>query len=62
MPSEERRRVEVAFTPEFKRNIRRLARKYRHIRSDVAPVIRRIEQGETPGDQIREAGQSPDQE
>ena len=56
MPSEEARRVEVAFTPEFKRNVRRLARKYRRIRSDVAPVIERLERGETPGDQIQRTG------
>jgi mRNA-degrading endonuclease RelE of RelBE toxin-antitoxin system len=56
MPSEKPRRVEVAFTPEFKRNIRRLARKYRRIRLDVAPVISQIEQGETPGDQIQRVG------
>ena len=56
MSSEKPRRVEVEFTPEFKRNIRRLARKYRRIRSDVAPVISQIEQGETPGDQIQRTG------
>lgn len=56
MPNEDSRRVEVAFTPEFKRNTRRLARKYRHIRSDVTPVIEQLEQGETPGEQIQRTG------
>jgi len=56
MPSEEPRQVDVEFTPEFKRNIRRLARKYRRIRSDLTPVIRQIEKGETPGDQIQLTG------
>ena len=27
--------VEVRFTPEFKRNLRALSKKYRHIRSEV---------------------------
>ncbi len=30
--------MEIAYTPEFKRNLRRLAKKYRHIRSDIDPV------------------------
>ena len=30
---------EVRFTPEFKRNLRQLAKKYRRIRSDIQPVI-----------------------
>lgn len=49
-------RLEIVFTPEFKRNVRRLARKYRRIRSDVAPVIKQLERGETPGDQIQRIG------
>jgi mRNA-degrading endonuclease RelE of RelBE toxin-antitoxin system len=42
----------VQYTPEFKRNIRQLAKKYRRIKADVQPVIDALEQGETPGDQI----------
>ena len=45
--------VQVSFTPEFKRNVRQLAKKYRHIKSDIQPVIEQLEAGETPGDQIR---------
>lgn len=56
MSTEPPRQVVVEFTPEFKRNIRRLARKYRRIRSDVAPVISQLEQGATPGDQIQRTG------
>ncbi len=44
--------VAVEFTSEFKRNVRQLAKKYRRIRSDVQPVIERLEKGETPGDQV----------
>ncbi len=47
--------VTVSFTAEFKRNIRRLAKKYRNIRQDVQPVIAQLEQGETPGDQVQRA-------
>jgi len=44
--------VQVEFTPEFKRNLRALARKYRHIRSDVQPVIQQLEAGEIIGDKV----------
>jgi mRNA-degrading endonuclease RelE of RelBE toxin-antitoxin system len=43
---------DVRFTPEFKRNLRQLAKKYRHIRSDIQPVIDTLVAGELPGDQI----------
>lgn len=37
--------IEIAFTPEFKRNLRGLAKKYPHIRSDVQPIIEKIQHG-----------------
>ena len=56
MPPDDAPRVEVSFTPEFKRNVRRLARKYRSLRSDVAPVIEHLERGQTPGDRVQRTG------
>jgi mRNA-degrading endonuclease RelE of RelBE toxin-antitoxin system len=44
--------VEVRFTPEFKRNIRQLAKKYRRIKTDIQPLLDELAQGQTPGDQI----------
>src|SRR5215475_8824200 len=44
--------VEVRFTPEFKRNIRQLAKKYRRIKTDVQPLLDELGQGQPPGDQI----------
>jgi len=35
MPSEPAEPVQVEFTPEFKRNLRALAKKYRHIQNVV---------------------------
>ena len=52
MPDETIPGVEVRFTPEFKRNLRSLSKKYRHIRSDVQPVIDQIQAGKFVGDQI----------
>ena len=44
--------MEMIYTSEFKRNIRCLAKKYRHIRADVEPVIEPLHSGEILGDQI----------
>ncbi len=52
MPNDQVFPIEINFTLEFKRNIRALSRKYRHIRSDVQPVIEQLKSGEIVGDQI----------
>ncbi len=52
MRSEPAESVHVEYTPEFKRNLRGLAKKYRHVRSDVQPVIDRLLAGEVIGDQV----------
>jgi mRNA-degrading endonuclease RelE of RelBE toxin-antitoxin system len=44
--------VAISFTLEFKRNLRALSKKYRSIRSDVQPLIDRLQSGELPGDQV----------
>ncbi len=46
----------LEFTPEFKRNLRILARKYRHIRSDLEPLLGELQEGSTPGDQVTGTG------
>lgn len=43
---------QVEFTPEFKRNLHALSRKYRHIRSDVQPVIEQLQVGKIVGNQV----------
>ncbi len=52
MPSEPAEQVHIVYTSEFKRNLRALAKKYRHIRSDVQPVIGKLEAGEVMGVQV----------
>ena len=52
MPNEPAEPMQVEFTQEFKRNLRALARKYRHIRSDVQPMIDQLLAGEVIGDQV----------
>lgn len=48
--------IEIRFTPEFKRNLRALAKKYRHIRSDVQPIIDQLQTGDFVGDQVPGTG------
>ena len=45
-------RVSIEFTQAFKRHLRELSKKYRHIRSDVQPTIETIQSGDFPGDRI----------
>ena len=45
--------VQIYFTNEFKRNLRQLAKRYRHIKTDVQPILDQLGEGETPGDQIQ---------
>jgi mRNA-degrading endonuclease RelE of RelBE toxin-antitoxin system len=54
MPSDETAsaRPELRFTSEFRRNLRQLAKKYRHIRSDIQPILDEISANQQPGDQI----------
>jgi mRNA-degrading endonuclease RelE of RelBE toxin-antitoxin system len=48
--------VAVRYTGAFKRQLKRLARKYRRIRADLEPIISQLQTGETPGDQIQGGG------
>jgi mRNA-degrading endonuclease RelE of RelBE toxin-antitoxin system len=45
--------VQVVAAPIFARFLKHLARKYRSIRQDLAPLLQQLENGETPGDQIQ---------
>jgi mRNA-degrading endonuclease RelE of RelBE toxin-antitoxin system len=56
MPNETTKPIQVRFTPEFKRNLRALAKKYRHIRSDVQPTLEQIQAGNFVGDQVSRTG------
>ena len=46
----------VRYSEAFKRQLKRLSRRYRQIRGDVQSVIDRLEVGETPGDRIQGLG------
>jgi len=42
----------ISYTPEFKRNLRRLAKKYRQIRSDLDPLLQQLQAGDLVGEPI----------
>ena len=44
--------IQVTFTPEFKRNLRQLAKRYRHIKSDLQPILDQLATGRKPGDRV----------
>ncbi len=46
----------VQYAEAFKRQLKRLSRKYRRIRTDIQPLIDDLIAGERPGDQIQGAG------
>lgn len=44
--------IKLVFADRFKRDIRRLSKRYRSIRIDLQPLIAKLETGELPGDQV----------
>ena len=48
--------TEVLFTSEFKRSLRRLAKRYRSVRRDVGPLVDQLTSGEIPGDRVQGVG------
>lgn len=42
----------IDLTPEYKRNLKDLAKKYRNIRSDTQPLIMALQKGDVLGDRI----------
>ena len=48
--------VTVRYSDAFKRQLKRLSRRYRRIRGDVQPLLERLSVGETLGDRIQAPG------
>ena len=44
--------MDVEYSESFKRQLKRLSRRYRQIKNDIKPIIDSLIDGETPGDQI----------
>ncbi|MEG4395566.1 type II toxin-antitoxin system RelE/ParE family toxin [Microcoleus sp. BROC3] len=57
MSNESDHLVQIDLTPECKRNLRELSKKYRQIRLDTQPVIEQIQAGNFIGDRIPGMGE-----
>lgn len=57
MPNEEKPLVDIDLTPECKRNLRDLSKRFRSIRSDVELLIEELQQGNILGDRIGGIGE-----
>lgn len=55
MPSEPEK-IEIRVSAEFKRSLRTLSKRYRSVRSDIQPIIERLQSGEVMGDRISGTG------
>jgi mRNA-degrading endonuclease RelE of RelBE toxin-antitoxin system len=49
-------KFDVHFSSRFIHDLKRLARKYRHVWHDINTIIEQLTNGETPGDQIPGVG------
>jgi mRNA-degrading endonuclease RelE of RelBE toxin-antitoxin system len=49
-------KITIYFTSAFKRNLRTLAKKYRHIHSDIQPIIEQLQKGQFVGNQVPHTG------
>ena len=45
--------VEVNLTPQFRKDLKDLAKRYRSIRKDLQPLIQELQTGNPPGDRIQ---------
>lgn len=48
--------LQVEATLRFQRKLKSLAKKYRSIQADILPIIKQLEAGEHPGDQVPDIG------
>ena len=48
--------MKIEYTDAFKRQLRKLSRRYRHIRQDLDPLIAQLQNGTTPGNQVSGLG------
>jgi mRNA-degrading endonuclease RelE of RelBE toxin-antitoxin system len=44
--------IEIRLTPDFKRQVRKLEKKYRQIKSDLQPILTQMQMGEVIGDRL----------
>ena len=45
--------IEIRFTPDFRKQLRKLEKRYRKIKSDLEPILIQIQMGEIIGDRLQ---------
>jgi mRNA-degrading endonuclease RelE of RelBE toxin-antitoxin system len=45
--------IEIKFTPDFRKQLRKLEKRYRKIKSDLEPILIQIQMGEIVGDRLQ---------
>ena len=45
--------IEIRFTPDFRKQLRKLEKRYRKIKSDLEPILIQIQMGENIGDRLQ---------
>ncbi|MCC6805370.1 MAG: type II toxin-antitoxin system RelE/ParE family toxin [Anaerolineae bacterium] len=48
--------IEIEYSDRFKKDVKRLVKKYRHLRADISTFVEQLMRGELPGDQIQGVG------
>ena len=48
--------IKLYYTPEFKRSLSKLLKKYHHLRADLEPLLAELAAGVTPGDRLQVTG------
>jgi len=48
--------MKLQYSTTFKRQLKHLVRRYRHVKQDIQPIIDALAKDETPGDQITGTG------
>ncbi len=48
--------VQVSFAPAFRKDVKRLRKRFPRIQQDIQPLIDQLKDGDTPGDQIQSTG------
>ncbi|MDJ0902743.1 MAG: type II toxin-antitoxin system mRNA interferase toxin, RelE/StbE family [Xenococcus sp. MO_188.B8] len=49
--------IDIYLTPEFKKNLKKLAKRYRNIRLDIQPIIEELQNGNFLGDRLSGSGE-----
>jgi mRNA-degrading endonuclease YafQ of YafQ-DinJ toxin-antitoxin module len=56
MANDEPKKIEIRYSRQFKRDLKKLAKHYPHIKDDIQPELEKLENGEILGDRLQGTG------